>query len=876
MTTAADERTGCGRRRRAHSVVPWAALLALLLAPAGATPGEEAAAGLARRVLGPAAAGLRFEQVAADGGRDVFALDSRDGRVLIQGNSALALAVGLNWYLKYYAHASVSLNGNQLALPTPLPPVSPPVRLTAWAPARYFLNYCTFSYATVWWDWPQWERFIDWMALNGINQPLAITGQEAVWQVVGQRFGLSAAELATFLAGPPYLPFSWMGCLDSFGGPLPADWIPRHLALGQQILARERPLGMTPVLQGFTGHVPSALLRKYPDAKAQRIRWIEFDTWMLEPTDPLFARLGSAWVAEQTRLFGSDHLYAADSFIEMTPPSGDLTYLANTSRAIYNSLRQADPEAVWLLQGWTFMSQARFWRPERIKAFLDAAPPERLVVLDLFCDSRPVWNQTQGFHGKPWIWSFVHLFGDNTTLGSAGPLARFGDLAAARAHPEARNLRGVGLMMEGFGHNPPLYDLMFELAWRDRVDLGDWLQQFARYRYGRANADAEAAWETLRGSVYGRPSNGTQGRTVVTAFPAVSPSYTRWPDAALARACRQLLRARVELGTLETYRHDVVNVARQALSTRAGRLHQRMLAAFTAKDAAAFRLAAAEFLGLLRDLDELLATNDQFLLGTWLAEAQRWGATEAERDRLAWNARRLLTVWGPAGSGGLRDYAWKEWAGLLSGFYTPRWELLVRRQQAALDAGQRFDEAACQAEVRRFEDDWCRAHDAYPTTPRGDSLDIAQRLCDRYLALAPANRSLTTDKPVTCSAALPGMDAGLANDGEIDTESYWGTDVTRDPAAWWQVDLERPTTVGRVVVVGYFGDQRSYGFTVEGSTDGRTWALLADRRSHREPSTAAGYTCQCAPTTVRYLKVTLTSNSANTGRHLVEVSAFEH
>ena len=45
------------------------------------------------------------------------------------------------------------------------------------------------------------------MALNGINQPLAVTGQEAVWQAVGRRFGMTDAEIEAFLAGPPYLPF---------------------------------------------------------------------------------------------------------------------------------------------------------------------------------------------------------------------------------------------------------------------------------------------------------------------------------------------------------------------------------------------------------------------------------------------------------------------------------------------------------------------------------------------------------------------------------------------------------------------------------------------------------------------------------------------
>ncbi|MEI3155517.1 MAG: alpha-N-acetylglucosaminidase TIM-barrel domain-containing protein [Odoribacter sp.] len=52
---------------------------------------------------------------------------------------------------------------------------------------RFFLNYCTFGYTMAWWQWRDWERFIDWMALNGVNMPLAITGQEAIWLKVWKK-----------------------------------------------------------------------------------------------------------------------------------------------------------------------------------------------------------------------------------------------------------------------------------------------------------------------------------------------------------------------------------------------------------------------------------------------------------------------------------------------------------------------------------------------------------------------------------------------------------------------------------------------------------------------------------------------------------------
>jgi hypothetical protein len=148
----------------------------------------------------------------------------------------------------------------------------------------------------------------------------------------------------------------------------------------------------------------------------------------------------------------------------------------------------------------------------------------------------------------------------------------------------------------------------------------------------------------------------------------------------------------------------------------------------------------------------------------------------------------------------------------------------------------------------------------------------------RYLAGRGLETNLTTGRPVTCSSALAGYAPELANDGLRDApDAHWATDVVsqKDPAPWWQVDLGTETTVGRVTVVAFYGDKRSYGFTVEGSADGRAWTLLADRRQNTEPSTRDGYTCVWNPRHVRFLRVTVTANSANTGRHLVEVMAYE-
>lgn len=149
---------------------------------------------------------------------------------------------------------------------------------------------------------------------------------------------------------------------------------------------------------------------------------------------------------------------------------------------------------------------------------------------------------------------------------------------------------------------------------------------------------------------------------------------------------------------------------------------------------------------------------------------------------------------------------------------------------------------------------------------------------ERYQKLRGLEPNLTTGKPATSSSALTGYPPELANDGLRDSpHAHWATDVSRlaDPVPWWQVDLGAPTTVGRIVVVPFYGDARSYGFTVEVSGDGETWTQVADRRDNKELATRQGYTCVFEPRPVRRIRVTLTHNSANTGRHLVEVMAFE-
>ncbi|HSW45424.1 MAG TPA: alpha-N-acetylglucosaminidase TIM-barrel domain-containing protein [Phycisphaerae bacterium] len=693
----------------------------------------DAARGVIQRVLPKHVDRFVLEVIPRDDGKDVFEIESRDGKIVLRGNNGVSICSALGWYLKYHCLCHISWCGSQLNLPDPLPRVEPKFRQVSPHRYRYCLNYCAFSYTLAFWDFSQWEWLIDWMALHGINMPLSVTGQEAVWQAAGKRFGLSDEQMREFLPGPGYLPFGWMGCLDGWGGPLPQSWIDSHVELQKKILARQRELGMTPVLQGFTGHVPVGLKEKRPQAKFQKVAdWCGFPgTTFVDPMDPLFIEFGRAFVEEQTRLFGTDHLYASDTFIEMSPPSSEPAFLAGMGKAVYEAMRSADPQAIWVMQGWIFHNNPKFWQPPQAKALFGAVPDDRMVLLEMGGD---YWKTTEAYYGKPWVWTLIQDYGDKVSLHGdlRHILTRIGEPLGS---PKAGKFSGLGAIMEGLGYNPVVYDLLTDLIWRSEMpQLEPWVMDFARRRYGRQSPCAEGAWKLLLESAY---TTGASTNELLCCRPSLN-ARLNWTNMEppfdrriLARANEQLLACADELGALGTYQFDVVNVTRNTMAGAAHKFYNDIIAAHQAGDREKLAAAGKELLDLIRDLDELLATRPEFLLGRWLADAKRWATNDEERKLYEWNARNQITLWGPRDSI-LHEYARKQWSGMLTGFYMPRWEMFLNRLRNALADKQEFDADAFERDVRAWEEKWTHGTEEYPTAPTGDPVAVARKLWYKY------------------------------------------------------------------------------------------------------------------------------------------------
>lgn len=669
------------------------------------------------------------------GEKDFFELDQKRNKVVVRGNNYVSIATGINWYLKYYAGINLSWNGMKADLPEVLPPVLKKERHETDLKLRYDFNYCTFSYSMAFWDWKRWEQEIDWMALHGINLPLAMVGTDVVWKNVLEELGYTREEINAFIAGPGFQAWWLMNNLEGWGGPNPDSWYERQAELQKRILKRMREYGIEPVLPGYSGMVPHNAKDRLGLNVADPGRWNGYPRpAFLQPTDPQFERIAALYYREMTRLYGKASYYSMDPFHEGGNTSG--VDLEAAGKAIWKAMKQANPRAAWVVQAWGANP-----RPQMIRNL----PAGDMVVLDLFSESRPQWgdpasswHRKEGFGQHDWLFCMLLNYGGN--VGLHGKMAHLiEEFYKAKDSSFGKTLKGVGMTMEGIENNPVMYELLCELPWREqRFSKDEWLEGYLKARYGKSDSQVSQAWMLLSNTIYNCPAASTQQGThesILCARPSWKAyqvsSWSEMSDyydpADVIRAAGMMVDAAERFRGNNNFEYDLVDIVRQAVAEK-GRLMYRVLVdAYKAGDRELFKLSSDRFLRLILMQDRLLATRPEFKVGRWLESARNLGSTEEEKDWYEWNARVQITTWGnrvAADDGGLHDYAHREWNGLLRDFYYLRWKTWLDEQLKSFEGGQ-----PKAIDFYALEEPWTLKHNSYASEAEGNPVDIA---CEIY------------------------------------------------------------------------------------------------------------------------------------------------
>ena len=685
----------------------------------------------------------------------------KNNPIIIRGNSWVNIAVGINWYLKHHAGIHISWNNMNVKLPAVLPIVKQKERHETDLKLRYNFNYCTFSYTMAFWDWNRWQKEIDWMALHGINMPLAAVGTESVWRNMLLKLGYSEEEVGKFIAGPAFLAWWEMNNLEGWGGPLPLGWYKQQETLQKKILARMKEMGMKPVLPGYCGMVPHDAKQKLGLNVTDAGRWNSYQRPAnLSPTDSRFAEIADLYYKELTRLYGKSDYYSMDPFHESGNDAA-VDY-GKAGEALMSAMKRANPHAIWVVQGWNENP-----RPQMI-ANLKVGD---LLVLDLFSESRQNFedfctgentsgtgkkdfstSKKEGIYGKhQWLFCLLENFGGNVGLhGRMDQLLNNFYLATGKKDtPKQENsslltlhssLKGWGFTMEGSENNPVMFELMSELPWRaEKITKEDWIREYCYARYGVHDATIEKAWILLAQSIYNCPKGNIQQGThesIFCARPSLnSYQVSTWSLMSNYYDPEDTRQAAILLTSVaEKYRgnnnfeYDLVDICRQALADQGRKQYLKTMADYKSFSRQDFKKDSDRFLKMILLQDKLLGTRQEFLLGHWIEEARNLGKTAEEKDLYEWNARVQITTWGNricADNGGLHDYGHKEWQGLLKDFYYLRWSTFMKSLASQLSL-----QNTPQIDWYGLEEPWTLQKSPYSSKAEGSPIDVAKEVID--------------------------------------------------------------------------------------------------------------------------------------------------
>lgn len=675
------------------------------------------------RFAGEFPAKLKLSFIDKENSCDVFETKVRNGELEIRGSSGVALCRGFYDFIKSN-HAGISAwSGNRCIFPASLPE-NMEKRVVSPFPRHYYYNVVTYGYTLPYWDWQRWEEEIDWMALHGVDMPLALVANEAITARVWKRLGLTEEEIQSYFVGPAHLPWMRMGNISQIDGPMPVEWHSDQVELQHKILKRMKLLGMKPICPAFAGFVPLALKRLYPDVKIIETTWAGFHNWMLSPEEELFTRIGQLFIEEWEKEFGKNDFYLADSFNEMDvpfPPIGTkerYDMLAFYGEQVYKGIKAGNPDAVWVMQGWMFGYQRDIWDYETLQALVNKVPDDKMMLLDLAADyNKNVWGNGmnwefyKGFFNKLWVYSVIPNMGGKT--GATGILSFYanGHLEALNS-PNRGRLFGFGMAPEGTENNEVVYEMICDAGWSSsEIDVKQWLKDYSLCRYGKTCPEMDEVWEGLCKSVYGTFTD--HPRFLWQLRPGRSGKGTVNTDSNFYRAVEKMAECAPKMTGSPLFKADFLEMTAFYLGGKMEALASAIGKSYLYGNTADALKMQQQFEELGEGLDSLLESHPVYRLQRWIDFARKHGDTEKLKDYYEMNARRIVTIWGPPVS----DYACKLWSGLIRDYYLPRWREYFRCKET----GSKYDLAS-------WESDWVtQKKGVSPMTPYADPVEAAIR-----------------------------------------------------------------------------------------------------------------------------------------------------
>lgn len=688
-----------------------------------------------------------FEVNIVGGEADSFELYYDNGIIFVTATNIISACHGIYEYLKKHCNVQYSWCGNNEIKLDSIVAFEGVMSKTIEQKFRVYMNYCTLNYTMSWWDFSRWEKEIDFMAMNGINMPLAVVGTEAVWYETFVQLGFTEEEALSTISGPAFWAWQLMTNIEGYLPPKNVKYVYERLELGRKILNRYLEFGMQPIQQGFSGFVPMLMKDKFPSENIiQQKGWCTYPkTAQLDPTDDFFKKVGAVYLNKMDELFGNHHYIACDPFHEGTPPKQTKEYLNAVGTAIDRMLYDFDKDSVWVMQGWT---------PQ--KDIVMAIPKDRLLILDLDSDRTAKEYPWVHENGYSIVTGMLHNFGGKNAM--QGHLQDHTKNNFYRLKQKGINVLGTGMFMEGIEQNPVIYDLQFQMITENKpLDFNQWLDNYILRRYGAINDTLKEVWSILLKTCY-RNDGYEENRvgSCLASRPQLMPVMTgpccyskvHYDTKEFEKAVGLFASLHNELGDNDAYQYDLCDMTRQVLSNRFYDNQLEFKKAYKGlRNLKKLESISKAQLELLLDMDDFLSGRSEMTLARWLNMAQSLATDEEEKRYFDFNARVQITLWGDidGNTSQLFDYAWKEWSGLIKGYYYPRWQIfydsvidavkhhkfMIHHKDAWVQRNT-YRSSKVGKKIEKFEQAWIREYQECEAPVSSNIIPSALKLLNKY------------------------------------------------------------------------------------------------------------------------------------------------
>ncbi len=668
---------------------------------------------------------------------DYFSIASLRGKIVLTSNSGVGLASAFNCYLKEVCNCHVSRFGKQVKLPKTLPAVTGKIDRTTSFKYRYAYNYCTHSYSMAFWTEEQWQKEIDYLAMNGVNLVLDILGMEEVYRRFLTKLGYRHREIKNFLVGPAYYAWFYMSNICNIGGPIHDDFFFEKCYMARRNHRRMQVLGMNVVLQAYTGMVPRDIKKKDRDVEViEQGKWKGIERPLIICPDSVkYVKYAQLFYECQKEVFGDiTHFYAGDVCHE----GGKLNKKTakDSYKNVMESMLSFDKDAMWVVQCWSLNPN---------KVFTKAVKPYRennILILDLNTDK--INHNANRFsrlakYGNVLCGLLNNFGGRHGLYGNVNEIPKMVKTASERP-----NFKGIALTSESTNVNPIVTDIFFSTIWENVEDVKEWTRKYAIRRYGKENEYINESMKVLLKTAYGSDNGPLSFGATETMgcrrpldpetkmFTARGTVKIPYSNDDFDEAVKLFLKDFDKFKGNECYIYDAVDLLRQSISNKLTSLARKVVSAYKSKDYPVCVEYGDELLTMLDTLDRVLLNSKDFTFSSYISPVEEYTdkLDDFTKELYMINAKAMITTWYCrllSDKGNLHDYAHRQLGDLVNSFHRMRWEKFMEQVKSEMDGGKPQE-----IDWFKIEWDWVLGDTKYTKKIRDDSLKaLGKQILDK-------------------------------------------------------------------------------------------------------------------------------------------------